>query len=358
MILSLNYLINFFKHRKLSIILKNIERVKFVDYMRVLGLLLIILAHSQPNNIVFQIRTFDVPLMVYISAISFSKSNKDYLSFSHISSYFLKRIKRLVIPTWIFLIIFFSISKIVNNVFPKLFDYSFYKIFSTFSLESGIGYVWIIKVYLLIALVAPIIKWISKENKLLNFLFVTFLIISIVFMKNFSFNNTFLDFVKNNYFLIIFSYGLVYYFGMISNNLDIKKKIFINIFFSMIFFSLVILKCNFSIQADKYPPGLYYISYGIIMCILLNIIFDYLQKKIDFKSNRFIEFISKNSLDLYFIHIIPVEVLRQSGLFFQINNYVYRYLIIIIVTLILGYFFTLLKGFFGNFVNNLKGERI
>lgn len=168
MILSLNYLINFFKHRKLSIILKNIERVKFVDYMRVLGLLLIILAHSQPNNIVFQIRTFDVPLMVYISAISFSKSNKDYLSFSHISSYFLKRIKRLVIPTWIFLIIFFSISKIVNNVFPKLFDYSFYKIFSTFSLESGIGYVWIIKVYLLIALVAPIIKWISKENKLLK----------------------------------------------------------------------------------------------------------------------------------------------------------------------------------------------
>ncbi len=38
-----------------------------VDLMRFLGIALIILAHVEPPNIIFQARTFDVPMMVFVS---------------------------------------------------------------------------------------------------------------------------------------------------------------------------------------------------------------------------------------------------------------------------------------------------
>jgi fucose 4-O-acetylase-like acetyltransferase len=52
------------------------QRVKSVDFLRFLGLSLIILAHVTPQGLVFQIRNFDVPLMVFISGVSFALAEK------------------------------------------------------------------------------------------------------------------------------------------------------------------------------------------------------------------------------------------------------------------------------------------
>lgn len=47
------------------------QRNMTVDAMRCFGLLLIILAHVSPPDTLFQIRTFDVPMMVFISGMSY-----------------------------------------------------------------------------------------------------------------------------------------------------------------------------------------------------------------------------------------------------------------------------------------------
>lgn len=43
------------------------NRLIFIDYLKLLGLMCIILAHVCTNPIIMQLRSFDVPLMVMIS---------------------------------------------------------------------------------------------------------------------------------------------------------------------------------------------------------------------------------------------------------------------------------------------------
>ena len=43
------------------------ERNIKIDFIKFLGLFAIILAHVGPNEKIFQLRNFDVPLMVFIS---------------------------------------------------------------------------------------------------------------------------------------------------------------------------------------------------------------------------------------------------------------------------------------------------
>jgi fucose 4-O-acetylase-like acetyltransferase len=78
-----------------------------IDALRFICIISIFLAHSKPENAwVAQLRIFDVVLMVLLLANSFyvSAANK---KISYVN-YVKKRFNRLVIPTWIFLTIFFA----------------------------------------------------------------------------------------------------------------------------------------------------------------------------------------------------------------------------------------------------------
>ena len=121
-----------------------------IDLLRALGLAMVILAHVSPPATIMQIRNFDVPMMVLISGMSFALSYKqeNYLD------YFWKRIKRLVFPIWIFLSIYFSAISLFDSPLENL---TWKTIVGSYLLVDGIGYVWIIKVFLLVALVSPLI---------------------------------------------------------------------------------------------------------------------------------------------------------------------------------------------------------
>lgn len=79
------------------------QRDVTIDILRVCGLLLIMLAHVNPPNLIFQIRTFDVPMMVFVSGVSYFLSKKADVSYF---SYAFSRFKRLVLPVWIFFVFF------------------------------------------------------------------------------------------------------------------------------------------------------------------------------------------------------------------------------------------------------------
>lgn len=132
-----------------------------IDLLRFIGLAMIIFAHVNPPSILLQLRTFDVPLMIIVSAMSFSLGYKDepYIQ------YLWKRIKRLVFHVWIFLtgyfltILIFSPSAKVLN-FKTLFDSYFF--------FGGIGYVWIIRIFILLALTIVFIQVWLIQNMLMS----------------------------------------------------------------------------------------------------------------------------------------------------------------------------------------------
>lgn len=48
------------------------SRDSYIDFLRAFGLLLLVVAHTCAPQWLFNLRTFDVPLMVFISAICYN----------------------------------------------------------------------------------------------------------------------------------------------------------------------------------------------------------------------------------------------------------------------------------------------
>ena len=98
----------------------NRKRYIYIDYLKVLGLLLVILAHVNCPSPLMQVRSFDVPLLVFVSGFLASKSYSGH----NAKGYYWKRIKRLVFPAWIFLTFFFLCAE--HCIYQAIF-YGCYK---------------------------------------------------------------------------------------------------------------------------------------------------------------------------------------------------------------------------------------
>ncbi|HFU3970357.1 TPA: acyltransferase family protein, partial [Streptococcus suis] len=198
------------------------NRYLYIDKLKTLGLLLIFLAHVSPPMFLFQLRNFDVILMIIVSCILFFLSRKK-LSFG---DYILKRFKRLVIPTWIFLTIFFILSFLMGVYF------NLKVIISSFALHGGIGYVWVIKIYLLVAIILPLVKpLLLKKEKILYIISLLSLILNEFFAFTGYFDNFaykyIIGYIIPCLFIIIYSYWLT-----VSST---KKILLASLFFFIIY---------------------------------------------------------------------------------------------------------------------------
>lgn len=88
-------------------------------------------AHVAPPVIVFQLRNFDVVLMVLVSAYLGLKSRKSEKLIPHL----VKRFKRLVLPSWIFISFFLILKMCLGN-----FDLGLKGVLATYALSNfGMG---------------------------------------------------------------------------------------------------------------------------------------------------------------------------------------------------------------------------
>ena len=148
-----------------------IVRDRNIDYLRTLGILLIILAHTSIPNWLIQIRSFDVVMLCFLSGCC--------ISYHKYIDYIKKRFKRLIIPAWIMLSILFSLTFVACIIMNRIQLYSIGKIVkSFFFLNEGIGFIWIVRIYFLIALFTPLIIGINKKIRndiafiILNFIWI------------------------------------------------------------------------------------------------------------------------------------------------------------------------------------------
>lgn len=311
----------------------NTNRVIFIDYLKVIGLLCIILAHISTDANILQIRNFDVPLMVMISGFlavdSFKRNLKQNRSFLR---YYWKRISRLLFPTWIFLIVFFAIMTFfpVNGIYP--YDITF--IINSFLLLDGLPYVWIIRIFLICTLITPVIYYFDKiENDYIQFLIL--LLVYILYELAIFLKINELNIIFEFILAYIVPYGIIYLLGMISRktspNTDRNISIICLIAFIVSGYLIYLNTGMFQpTQIMKYPPTIYYISYALFVSFLLFSIF----KRIDLKPNRVIEFCSKSSLWIYLWHILFLTIIPMI---FGELNWILNYIIVVICSVGLTY---------------------
>ena len=130
----------------------NSNRDFYIDFLRFLGLSLIILVHVNCPDWLKQLRCFDVPLMVFVSGLSCTFNVN-----SNIGQWLWKRTKRLVIPTYIFfsayMLLLFVMDQFTEN---SLITHD--KVIGTYLMlnNPSVGYIYIIRVFLLVMLCTPL----------------------------------------------------------------------------------------------------------------------------------------------------------------------------------------------------------
>ncbi len=310
------------------------SRIIYIDYLKLIGLLSIILAHVCNNPYIMQIRNFDVPLMVIVSGFlacgSYKRSMKKDKS---LIKYYWKRITRLLIPTWIFLTFYFLIMKIayINRGYP----YDSNRILRSYLLIDGIGYVWVIRVYLMCSLITPLIFYLNNKIKSNNIKLLILTTIYVLYELFVYFNINKLNPVFSYIIAYIIPYGIIYILGMISKNTDYKIDGKISFAFLIIFivsFFIINLKNGFfqSTQIMKYPPRMYYISYALFASFLLLCI----SKRIKLKEFKLIDFISRSSLWIYLWHILFLTI---TSAFIKDVHWIVKYIIVVIGSIITTY---------------------
>lgn len=282
---------------------KSLNRDVSIDICRITGTILVMLAHVSIPTFLSDVRSFDVILLVIISGMCFSGA----INYGH---YIWKRIKRLVLPTWILLILLFTCTYAACIILNRQQVYSFSQIWrSFFFLEGSIGYIWIVRVYLAIAIVNPILFRLNKTIPPLAYTLLMNLII-VAF--------SFFPAKKNGpiyYAHETAIYCLVASWGTKLKSLDKKHKmqfIVITTVCSFIGLIVTVITNGFNPNSYKYPPTAQYIYYGFLISIILIIFLKWANLDIiPEKIKDICSYWSANSFTLYIVHIFVLSMLNS-----------------------------------------------
>lgn len=279
-----------------------------IDLLRFVGLSLIILAHVSPPPIIFNIRTLDVPLMVFISGLTCYGKDIQY-SWGYLSH----RFARLVFPVWIFLTIYFT-PIILLKVLGIDLGLNFRLVWRSYLLLDGIGYVWIIRVFLLIALLTPLLIRINNIVKKQYVYIVAFSICLCCYLFVTSCHiGTDINIV-NNWLYYAIGYGFLFMLGVRIKGLTKTEgfrffSIMVLIFIAQSIVDVQQMEWNtpliLHINDFKYPPTNVFLLYGLIMSTVTYAVV-YLKRRD--RLHSLIHFVGCNSIWIYLWHIPIVTI--------------------------------------------------
>lgn len=291
-----------------------------LDFLRGIAILCVILAHVHPPDIVFQIRNFDVPLLLMVAGAAFSlraAQHPDYWN------YLLSRVIRLVVPVWVFLAVFLFTTLLVFSSLGKPYPFTPWEILSSFALMSGIGYVWVVRVFLLVAIIAPLMTThlpraggLVTQSLILIALFAAYetLVWSVswpdVGLTEFLFEDVL-------YYLV--PYSTVFLIGtrigrmrwMHRKGYLVGAGICLSVAVSFAAYFLATTGTFVPTQQFKYPPTLYYLSYALSVSFLLY----YFASNTGVSTTRvgrLIGWLGRNTMWIYLWHIALVYAFKWT----------------------------------------------
>jgi len=304
------------------------KRLPELDDIRGISIIVMILIHTNAyflSNVwaynTREISQFAVVAFLFCSAV-LTVQRPYPTSFQELVQYFYKRVKRLIIPFYVFFIIYVVF---INLAGGKHFKEGY--VMDSFLLIGGIDFNWLVLLFIQIMLITPLLQYLfDKQKKLLHFYASGAFISSILFLKYSP-----LPYYRSIMWL---PWSLVIVYVLYLEKIWKNKALFFwtTFLFGALFLStqqLVLrpLHHSFSMYDNKYPPNLYHLSYSLFA---VNILY-YLSRHKLFSSKiiqSVIHFFSVNSYQIFFIHIIVIEAvwkwIRPNNwiLFFAIVTYV------------------------------------
>ncbi|HIE6169524.1 TPA: acyltransferase family protein [Proteus mirabilis] len=224
------------------------------------------------------------------------------------------------------------------------------KIISSFTLYEGFGYVWIIRVFLLVAILTPVYLFVI--NKFGEYVSFFIFLLSVIFLSFLGEKNliNYKSFTITDIIIPAISYGLMFITGYCCVRSTNKKMLFFILVISAFLFSLTCYYNGFHPQSWKYPPLSQYIFYAITISIILYKTVDFIYNKIN-SNSAILTFIASNTMWIYLWHIPIVEHVIKTRMF---NDYLIRWAFVSIVTISVVAVQYLMVKLILKYVNNKK----
>lgn len=293
---------------------KDLNRNITIDVLRMLGTLMVILAHVNAPTGLQTVRSFDVCLLVMISGYCCSVKDEPYFAYAR------KRIRRLAVPAWVTMTVVFVLAGALCVVAHREYLFSMQQIAETYLFlggrEGGIGLFWIVRIYLLMSLLAPVFCRINKKiSSKMHFLGI---VLGLVILNEILFKvlwgiHPILDGLLENFVLSALAYSAVYLVGMRLNSNKADSVLIMAAFAVLTTVSQIYIRLSVGeyIVADaKYPPQLSYIAYGIAGSLSVFLLMDTVLKRSKItKLPAVVQWFSKNSFQIYLAHAVVLKLL-------------------------------------------------
>lgn len=274
-------------------------RNEFIDNLRGLAILVMIVTHTTaffPHDpIAYPIWNwshFSVPSFLFCSIYLFlAKSSHKPFSFL---TYIKKRFPRLLIPYYIFFCFFLLTLFLVS---PHVITGKY--VWQSIFLIGGVDINWLVLLFLYITILLPFFDWTVKKAKWLFWLYGIFSFGSAIVLMFYPLA------LSYKYFMWL-PWSVMFYITLVYLKYEKQKKIF-GLFFIIFLATFLtayttqsILHHSLVLINNKYPPNIFYLSYGISLLFLLSLMQQYLfENKFIFKT---LQFFSKYSYSIFFIH--------------------------------------------------------
>lgn len=296
-----------------------------IDLLRAVGLLCIILAHVNPPELLWQLRSFDVVMMVCISTISFTEYSKPQPYFQYIKG----RIKRLLFPTWQYIILMGIVFYVISLITGTKTPFPLKTILIGLVTFHGIGYLWVIRVFLYNAFLNPLIKRCEKVSwgGVICIIIGSYAIYELVKYMVMSKGTPMIQTAAEATILDFMAYGIIAVCSFLLYHFTDKKLLTSIGALAAGVISLSLYNHAFDPNGVKYPPGLLYICWGLFVVALSYFI---LRKVKITKLPGIIKFISANSLWIYFWHAMLLVFERN---YYSINNWAVNWFVVVLFSL-------------------------
>lgn len=299
-------------------------RDPYIDLLRFVGLSLIILAHVTPPYVLGQLRSFDVPLMLFVSGLA--ASGKEIPKYW---DYVWKRTKRLIVPVWLFLAVYLTIFYFTQSLFLPEKYLTGRMIWRSFLLlDESIGYVWIIRVFILVMLVTPL--WVKLDSRLKNkwsfvwFVVGVFVANELIHALSQQIDNEAISVAIKDFLVYTTAYSIPFLLGLRLRRCSRKDELAISTTIMVLgvvgLVHMFIYKGLDISNSYKFPPRSYFILYGSAVSLLLWITrFSWVK----ILNCKFTLWVGQNTIWIYLWHM-PVVLFANHFL----NNWAIKYVLV------------------------------
>lgn len=264
--------------------------------------------------------------MLFVSGLAYSGKEV------HASlSFFVHRFLRLVVPVYLFLTFYFVAAFSMKYLAGIDFGITVRHVVGSYLLMDGIGYVWIIRVFLLVAMLTPLLVKINAAVKD-NLAFASLLVAVVALQEVLVSSGVGMDAVLVREFVYYaLGYSVIFLLGLRIKKAG-KTPLWIAIATLLFAASRVYELQRYDVawvNNFKYPPQFYFLAYGAMMSLVC---FWIVGKAGKIQEVKLLNFIGRNTIWIYLWHIPFIQLTGLLEL-----DWWFRYMVVYLLAVTVCY---------------------